>query len=334
MRKINKNNILKGFGFIILIFFAVSCNKPNDNDQDEYGLFTKMIVVDGTIRRYAMYLPKDINNLSVPLVFVLHGGSGNIENMTGENGYKAPFKIWMNIADEEKIIIIYPEGLNGSSGKPTWNDCRANCIVNSDADDIRFITTLIDEIKINYNIAPTRVYATGFSNGGLLSLRLAVKLSDKIAAVAAISAAMPDTSKCGQPTNPVSILFMNGTNDSYLPYAGGTIGNPPNPDHGSVCSTETSINFWVNFNQTESTPTTHTFSDIDNTDGGIVESYVYSNGLEEIEVVLYKINGGGHLAPSKLEQYSNLTEQIFGKQNHDIEMTTEVWNFFKDKTLN
>ena len=333
MRKINKNNILKSFGFIILIFLSISCHKPNDNDNQN-GLFTKTIVVDGMTRRYAIYIPKDIENLSIPLIFELHGGGVYIEDMTGESGHKTPYKLWMNLADKEKFIVVYPEGLNGSYNKPTWNDCRANSIVSSNADDVHFISTLIDEISSSYSISTNRIYASGTSNGGLLALRLAMELSEKIAAVAATVSAMADNSECEQPINPISVLFMNGTNDNNLPYNGGTIGNPPNPDHGTVFSTEVSVNIWTTFNQTDTVPVVYNFPDLDTEDGGTVTRYTYSNGIEGTEVILYKVFGGGHSAPSIREQYSALFERFFNKQNHDIEMTTEVWEFFKNKRLN
>ncbi len=330
MRK-NKNNIIIKFGFIILIFFSVSCKKSNDNQN---GLSTKNITVDGVSRRYAIYIPQNIGTSPVPLILELNGGQVYIEDMTGESGKKSPYKLWMNIADTARFIVVYPEGLNGSSGKPTWNDCRENFIVNSNADDVQFISTLINEISFNYNIDTNRIYASGPSNGGFMVLRLAVELSDKIAAVAATIAAMPDSSECGQPQNPVSVLFMNGTNDNYVPYNGGTISNPPDPDHGTVYSTEVSVNIWKTFNQTETIPDICNFPDLDTDDGGTVTRYTYSNGIEGTQVVLYKVNGGGHSAPSIQEQFSILFELLFNKQNHDIEMATEVWNFFKDKTLN
>lgn len=335
MKITNKTDILKSFGFIILIFLSIRCQKSNDNnDQNKYGLFTKNIVVDGVSRRYAIYIPQNIGTSLVPLILELNGGQVYIEDMTGESGHKSPYKLWMNLAETENFIVVYPEGLPGTSGRPTWNDCRSNFIANSNADDVLFISSLINEISLNYPIDPNRIYASGSSNGGFMALRLAVELSDKIAAVAATIAAMPDSSECGQPQNPVSVLFMNGTNDNYVPYNGGTIGNPPDPDHGTIYSTEESVKIWTTFNQTDTIPIIYNFPDLDNTDGGIVTRYIYSNGIEGTQVVLYKVNGGGHSAPSIKERFSSLFELLFNKQNHDIEMTTEVWNFFKDKTLN
>ncbi len=322
---------------IISILFFIGCHRPNEPENPkniDSGLFTLHISVDGIDRRYAIYVPKDIENRTVPLVFELHGGGIYIEDMTGESGYKTPYKLWMELAETEKFIVVYPEGLPGAYGKPTWNDCRGDCVVSSDADDVHFIEVLISTISSKYYIDSQRIYVSGTSNGGFMALRLAVCLSDKIAAVAAVVAAMPAVSECNNPDNPISVLFMNGTDDNHMPYNGGYVSNPPNPEHGSALSTDTSVAFWVNFNQTDTIPEHYVFPDLDTDDGGIVERFSYKNGMQETEVILYKVNGGGHSAPSVREQYSALFEQYFNKQNHDIEMTTEVWNFFKNKTLN
>ena len=303
------------------------------SSSPEGNLVTKNIVVDSKTRRYAIYIPKELGDSPCPLIFELHGGGIYIEDMTGESGHKTPYKLWMNLADIEKFIVIYPEGLNGTYGKPTWNDCRANSIVSSTADDVHFITVLIDSISSLYKIDPDRIYASGTSNGGLMVLRLAVELSDKIASVAAIAASMPDSSECGQPVNPISVLFMNGTEDNHLPYNGGTVSNPPNPDHGTVYSTDESVHIWTAFNQTDTIPVVYSFPDLNKKDNSTVTSYTYSNGIEGTEVVLYKVVGGGHSAPSILERYSWLFEKYYGKQNHDIEMVWEVWKFFKNKSL-
>ncbi len=319
--------------FLFSLFFTVflSCKREI---PAEAGLYTKSINIDGVNRRYAVYIPKNIENISVPLILELHGGGVYIEDMTGESGYKTPYKLWMELAESEKFIVIYPEGLNGAYGKPTWNDCRGDCIVSSDADDVHFIDTLIKVISSEYKIDLNRIYVSGTSNGGFMAQRLGVELSDKIAAFASIAAAKPAVSECNSPQRPVSALFMNGTDDNHMPYTGGYLSNPPNPDHGSVLSTDSTVNFWVKFNQTDTVPEHYTFPDKDTDDGGIVEKFSYKNGIQGTEVILYKVNGGGHSAPSIRERYSALFEEYFNKQNHDIEMTTEVWNFFKDKGLN
>ncbi len=178
-------NLFRVTGLAILIMFLSACDKKTDEpDKIETGLFTKHIRVDGVDRRYAIYIPKGIDNQNVPLVFELHGGGVYIEDMTGESGHKTPFKLWMEIADNEKFIVIYPEGLNGAYNKPTWNDCRGDCIVSSDADDVGFIDTLIDTISAKYSIDSNRIYVSGLSNGAFMAQRIAIELNDKIAAIA------------------------------------------------------------------------------------------------------------------------------------------------------
>ncbi len=318
---------------LAVFFILQSCTGFASAHPQNYNVQIKRITVDGTSRRYAIYVPQNIGNVAVPLIFELHGGGIYIEDMIGTSGHKTPYKLWMELADSEKFIVVYPEGLNGAYGKPTWNDCRGDCTVYSTADDVNFIETLIDTISSEYNIDTNRIYVSGTSNGGFMALRLAVELPNRVAAVAAIAAAMPAVSKCNQPVRPVSVLFMNGTNDNHMPYNGGYVSNPPSPEHGTVMSTEASVKFWVELDHTDTVPITYTFPDLDPDDGGVVERFVYDHGDNNTQVVLYKVNGGGHSAPSIRERYSALYERYFNKQNHDIEMTTEVWNFFKNKRL-
>ena len=320
-------------GILLSLLFGSCLKYKRDKEKYDTGLFYRQFNVHDTLRRYAVYIPKGIDNLNVPLVLELHGGGIYLEDMTGDSGYKTPYKLWMELAEQEKFIVVYPEGLNGEYNSPTWNDCRGDCMVSSDADDVYFLNKLIDHISEQYSVDHQRVYISGTSNGGFMALRMAVCASDKIAAVASIAAAMPAVSECNCPSHPISVLFMNGTDDNHMPYTGGYVSNPPNPNFGSALSTDASVDFWINFNQTDTIPEHSVYPDLDTNDGGVVERFSYKNGMQGAEVLLYKVNGGGHSAPSIREQYSALFEQSFNKQNHDIEMTTEVWNFFKNKTL-
>ncbi len=294
------------------------------------GLHVLTLEHDGQARRYALYVPARAGSDPLPLVFSLHGGGVTLEDQIGASGYKSPFKLWMELADSEGFYVVYPEGLPGAYGKPTWNDCRGDATVSSDADDVGFILALIDEVAAAYPLDRRRIYASGMSNGGLMALRLAVEAPNTFAAVAAVCASMPAVSKCPVPARPLPVLFMNGTADPNLPYGGGTIGNPPRASHGSVLSTAASVAVWNNLAGAHLT-TQRTLPDLDPNDGGVVTESDYRAG-GRLWVRLYTVGGGGHAAPSIRERYSALFERLFGHQNHDIETAREVWRFFAAAT--
>ena len=288
--------------------------------------------IGGVQRTYDYYIPSGLGSQPAPLVILLHGGLGSADTMTGADGSPAPFRVWMDVAEAEKLILVFPEGLIRPNGETGWNDCRGDTSTTPSSDDVAFIAELIRQFSSSYNTDHNRIYASGISNGGFMSLRLALELSDRIAAVGVIAAGMPAVSKCPDAVRPTSVLFMNGTDDPLVPYPGGAIGNPAD-GRGSVLSTADSVHYWTGFNQTQQTAPISDLPDIDGADGSSARRYRYYAGLEQTEVVLYEINGGGHSGPSMLERYSPLAELVIGRQNHDFEMAREVWEFFRDKRL-
>jgi polyhydroxybutyrate depolymerase len=321
----------------IAVLYIMGCAETSSSDgnniaQPTAGLFTdNTIVVDGLTRTYAYYVPDHLGASSPPLVFLLHGGGSSTDDLTGRSGFKAPYKVWMDIADAEELILVYPEGTKNPAGALGWNDCRADATTNPTVNDVAFIDALINQFSKRFNIDTNRIYASGTSNGGHMSLRLALELSNKIAAVAPVAAAMPKTS-CSGANHPISVLFMNGTADPLLPYDGGEVA-PSIGGRGAVLSAQESVDYWIDFNQTDAMPSIATFPDINTADNSTVLSHTYANGLEGTQVVFYEVENGGHVEPSVQEQYASVVESYLGKQNHDIEMAREIWNFFKHKAL-
>ncbi len=64
--------------------------------------------VDGQLRRYAVFIPSDLEIEARALIFSLHGGGVYIEDMTGQSGHKSPYKLWMEIAERERFIVVLP----------------------------------------------------------------------------------------------------------------------------------------------------------------------------------------------------------------------------------
>ncbi len=286
----------------------------------------RTLTYDGQIRHYALYVPGRENDTPLPLVFSLHGGGVELEDQIGIRGHKCPFKLWMELAECEGFYVVYPEGLPGVYGKPTWNDCRADCTVSSSADDVGFLLALLDAVAAEHPVDRGRVYASGMSNGGFMALRLAVEAPDAFAAVAAIGAAMPAVSGCAAASEPVPVLFMNGTADPNMPYGGGTLGNPPKASHGTAMSTPDSVRLWSELAGARAEAPVR-YPDLDPDDGGTVTVRDYIV-VGRVWVRLYTVGGGGHAAPSLRERYSALFERYFGHQNHDIEAVEEIWRFF------
>ena len=321
MRPMNK--ILLFLTVTLPIFFASAANAGLVKDQ--------VLNIDNIDRTYDLFIPDGDIGEARPLVLLLHGHFGDADVMTGENNKSAPYKVWLSIAQREGWYLIIPDGEYGSDRKRGWNDCRGNTRVNPKTDDVKFLNSLVDKVASQYSINQNRVYAHGTSNGGIMAYRLAQESSDRYRAVAAIVASMPEKNKCIEPTNPTSVLVMNGTEDPLLPYQGGGIGKNEfsHKIRGSVLSTPETINYWLTRNQLSSQAETRVFPNINRRDDSTVHLTEYQDSARNIEVVLYEIRGGGHTEPSLTEHYHRLYKRIVGTQNKDFEMAEEVWKFFE-----
>jgi len=141
---------------------------------------------DGIDRTYLVHLPTAYDEAgNFPLVIAMHGGFGNAHNLQNQSQLSVT-------ADDENFIVVYPEGVQGGVFDiRTWNAGRCCGFAStSDVDDVGFINALIDTLLANYSIDMNRVYATGMSNGGFMSYRLACEISDRIAAIAPVAASM------------------------------------------------------------------------------------------------------------------------------------------------
>ncbi len=96
----------------------------------------------------------------------MHGGGGSAENIENVTGFSSE-------ADKEGFIVVYPEGVDGS-----WNSgyCCGSAL-NMQVDDVGFILKIIGDVESSHNIDKNRIYATGFSNGAMMSYTLASNAS-------------------------------------------------------------------------------------------------------------------------------------------------------------
>ena len=198
----------------------------------------------GAVREYLIHVPASYaGRTAVPLVIVLHAAGGLPSSMPRLTGMD-------DVSDRHGFIVVYPSGLNR-----IWKDGRTAAL--SGSDDVEFIGALIHQLEADYRIDRNRVYATGISNGAIFSLRLACELGGEIAAVAPVAGSNPANFKSACRKSPVSVMMINGTADTAVPYAGGTVvdflGN-----RGDVASVSQTISFWVAKNGCRPTPHTTT----------------------------------------------------------------------------
>src|SRR5262249_59086476 len=99
---------------------------------------------------------------------------------------------------------------------------------NSTIDDVGFLRALVASISTEANIDGRRVYATGLSNGGAMTQRLACDAADVFAAAVPMSFPLPfrPLSAC-QPVRAMPVLTMMGLTDVVVPYNGGLFGSAP-----------------------------------------------------------------------------------------------------------
>ena len=283
--------------------------------QSQSGNFSGELQFGGLARTYSVHVPSSYQKAhSVSLVLAFHGGGGQGKGMARLTGLTG-------LSDREGFIVAYPDGIDKH-----WNDGRET--ITSKVDDVSFISALIDQIARDYSIDRKRVYATGISNGGIFSERLACDLADKIAAIASVAGAMPQNiyARCNPP-RPVSVLMFHGTDDPLVPYNGGDVRRVAGQGlGGKVLSVADTIKYWVSHNKCSPSAVTAQLPDKDPEHGTKIRRDVYGQCKEGSEVVLYTIENGGHTWPGGL-QYA--PERLIGKTNRDINASEIIWDFFK-----
>lgn len=280
--------------------------KPAAQDLPRTGRKTHKIKIDKRKRHYVTYVPKSITPGPKPLVVVMHGALCN----AGIIEWTCKMS---NQAEKDNFIVAYPEG-TGPAHRIllTWNagSCCGTAS-KSKIDDIKFLRAMIDEIEQQYDIDKSRIYFAGVSNGGMMAYRAASELSDIVAAIGSVEGCM--LTKCTA-SEPVSVVAFHGTEDSIIPYQGGTgrwMGFYP------VYTTKVAdtIETWVKHNQCSNT--------IVSEQDDLVTKEVYTGGKNGSAVCLYTLKGGRHAWPG-----GRFPSKIGNKAPKGFSATEEMCKFF------
>lgn len=191
-------------GSIVLLLTACAAHSPPPAQAPPEQPSSAQAGVEHTIgdRTYLLTVPADLPSGPVPLVVMLHGGFGSGAQAEASYG-------WDELAASEGFIVAYPNGLGrawnvggGCCGKPG----RVG------TDDVAFVEAVISDVSATSTIDPTRIYATGMSNGALLSYRLACN-TDTFAAIASVAGTI--VGECDSPTA-TSVLEIHGLADQSV----------------------------------------------------------------------------------------------------------------------
>ncbi len=194
------------------------------------------VPVGGSVRRASLHVPDGLAGQR-PLVVVLHGTGGSGDAFSVSSGWRAR-------ADAEGFVAVFPSALrhcfredtdfdgvfdaDESSVTAKWADgklgsteqplCdasqlaalpsarRAEVDTETLAEDMTFIAGLVDALVASGGIDRTKVYVSGFSNGGNMAARLIVEDPARFAA-AHIAAGFLFSAARPAPARPVLLSF-------------------------------------------------------------------------------------------------------------------------------
>ena len=206
------------------------------------GLHVELLEVGAALRRTLVYVPELARAGAAPVVFMLHGTSGD-----GQRFYEASG--WKEKADAEGMLVVFPDALvhcfheddnhdgdytdpqerkvttKWSAGKLGEADGQPPCTADEIAalppaqqtlvdhpvaDDVAFFDAMLAMLDAQYVVDAAAVYVTGFSNGAQMTARLAVERADRIAAAHAAAGTLTVD---GTSARPISMIFSVGTLD-------------------------------------------------------------------------------------------------------------------------
>lgn len=252
------------------------------------GDYERSLLHDGVNRHYRIHVPRGYNPATpTPVVVAFHGGGGDSDYMAQDKYYGLISK-----SDAAGFVVVFPNGYSKfRSGKfATWNAgaCCANAR-DKNSDDVGFVRAMLRKVSAELMIDRQRIYATGMSNGGMMSYRLACEMADTFAAIAAV-AGTDNTLSCA-PRKHVSILHIHAANDDRVLFNGGA--GEKFRDESKVTdfiSVPATIAKWVKQNQCGSQPRR-----VLEKPGAYCEQYSHCAGAVKVQLCVTET--GGHSWP-------------------------------------
>jgi polyhydroxybutyrate depolymerase len=286
------------------------------------GAVRGAIDIAGQSRSYWLFAPPESAPRPRPLLFVLHGGATADGRVTFRYGFQ-------DIAAREGFVTVHPEGRGAG-----WNDGRDTGFLldrGGAPDDIAFFRAMIARFVADGLADPKRIYVTGGSNGGLMTLRIACEMAGEVAAVAPFSASLSTrlSTRC-TPSRPLPILLIGGTADQLMPFDGGPVAAASGQDRGQVIGQPQSFAFWRKVNRCDGAePRRDAWPDRVPDDGTriTVEDGVGCAAVTRAMIV----EGGGHRLPG--EGQPQARNPLSGISSREVDGADYIWRFLREASL-
>jgi polyhydroxybutyrate depolymerase len=208
--------VLGSIAILALLAGCVPSSASADGEDGATGVDQYATIPVGDLTRsYLLRTPDEVDAEPRPLLIMIHGAGGNAARAEEATGLT-------DAVAANDMLVAYPNGTaaNSVEGELAWNAGACCGLARADrVDDVAFIVAMIADIQSQYAVDPERIYLAGYSNGGMLSYRLACEHAELFAGIAVVSGALNYT-PC-EPSRPLPVLIIHGTADATVPYLGG-----------------------------------------------------------------------------------------------------------------
>lgn len=237
---------------LVIVIYGLAVSAANSSDQSEIGSMTRYVLDDaGLEREYFVFLPSSYAGMQArPVAIFMHGYGGSATGTEAEVAQGLNF-----YAEKYGYIMVYPQGtwfMAGDSAASrwavtSWNHLSGNFDSGPDGpiceqqyprelcppecgscgkcgwischDDIGFLKKLVSVISTDFHVDPKSVFVAGFSNGAMMTNRIACDASELFAAAALVGGRLERGYECA-PTKKLPLLQINGGQDRVVPRDG------------------------------------------------------------------------------------------------------------------
>lgn len=276
----------------------------------------------GVSRSYLVHNVAAAKSEPKPTIIALHGFRSPGEPITAEGQLdRIAWSKLDEVALREGFVTVYPGAIDGK-----WNympglaePVRAGTEI---ADDVGFISRVIDALISDRIADSRRIYITGFSRGALMTFEMLCRAPSYFAAAVPVAGSMTESQResCkNERAAPIAVIA--GTNDLDLFYDGWIF------SHGRLMSVPETLDFWRR--QHDCTGQEGKLLPQRTSSGTRIRVVTWTGCRVPDSVKLYRVEPGGHQAPS-FEPSPQRWIEKYGRRNLDMETAEELWRFMRN----